>query len=100
MDSIQLISKEQFCIYNDIDISFIDTLNELGLIEIIVQEELHFIPDEQLKSIESYSHMHYDLGINLEGIDAISHLLHRLTSLQEDMIMLRNKLRIYEEELD
>lgn len=98
METIQLISKEQFCIHNNIEISFIDSLYEMGLIEIIIKDDLHFIPDEQLRYVESYSHMHYDLDINIEGIDAIAHLLERLNNLQENMSQLRNRLRIYEEE--
>ncbi|HMG15479.1 MAG TPA: chaperone modulator CbpM [Saprospiraceae bacterium] len=97
MDTLHLISKEQFCIYNKVEVSFIDSLHDMGLIDIVVEKEEQFIPDEQLKNIEVYTHFHYELAINLEGIDAISHLLQRVNALQENLSRMRNRLMIYEE---
>jgi hypothetical protein len=42
--------------------------------------------------------MHYDLDINMEGIDVISHLLKRMNSLQDELRLTQNKLRLYENE--
>ena len=97
MDSIQLISKDLFCAHNNIELSFIDSLHEMGLIDIVIEKESEFIPDEQLKNIEIYTHFHYELDINLEGIDAIAHILQRVNTLQENLSQVRNRLRIYEE---
>ena len=40
--------------------------------------------------------MHYELDINLEGIDAISNLLERVEEMQHEMTRLQNRLRFYE----
>jgi chaperone modulatory protein CbpM len=40
--------------------------------------------------------LHHDLEINIAGIEAISHLLDRVESLNEDIRMMRNKLQFYE----
>jgi hypothetical protein len=40
--------------------------------------------------------LHYDLEINLEGIDAIYNLLKQVEDLQNQVVTLRNKLNIYE----
>ncbi len=41
--------------------------------------------------------LYYELDINLEGIEAIIHLLQRIdTHQQEEIIALRNRLRLYE----
>ena len=38
----------------------------------------------------------YDLSINLEGIDAIHHLLNRVEKLQAEVFRLKNRLLLYE----
>ena len=40
--------------------------------------------------------LHYDLDINIEGIDAIYNLLKQVEELQSQIITLRNKLNFYE----
>ena len=40
--------------------------------------------------------LHYDLEINMEGIDAITHLLKKLQTMQDEISVLKNKLRVYE----
>ena len=40
--------------------------------------------------------MHYDLKINLEGIDAIYHLLNKIETLQQNLTATQNKLRLFE----
>ena len=42
--------------------------------------------------------MHYDLDINLEGIEVINNLLSRVNNLQEELMLLKSKLKIYESE--
>ncbi len=40
--------------------------------------------------------MHYDLNINLEGIDAIYHLLNRVSALQQELETVKNRLKFHE----
>ena len=40
--------------------------------------------------------MYYDLSINLEGIDAIHHLLKRVEQLQAEVFRLKKRLHLYE----
>lgn len=96
METKDLIAIPDFCEHYKIEISFIDSLNQFGLIEIITVEKTQFIHEKQLRDVEKMIRLHYDLEINLEGIDAISHLLKRVDSLQEELNILRNKIRSYE----
>ena len=48
----------------------------------------------QLPDVERYSRMYYDLSINIEGIDAIHHLLERMESMQQEIYSLHNKLKL------
>lgn len=91
-----LIIVSEYCQKCHIDPSFILLLEEGGLIEISQEEGERYLITSQLRDLEQYTRMYYDLSINIEGIDAIHHLLNRMRTLQEEISHLRNKLRIYE----
>jgi hypothetical protein len=97
MQPKDLIAADDFCLSHHIEVSFINSLSDMGLIEMTTMEERCFIDANQLHVIERMVRMHYDLNINLEGIDAITHLLNRVEELQSELVMLRNRLRFYEE---
>ncbi len=96
MEPEQFIIVEDFCNSHQIEFSFIKTLSEVGLIEITLMEEKGFIAESQLPTLEMFLRLHYDLKINLEGIDAIANLLKRLNTIQEENTILKNRLRFYE----
>jgi hypothetical protein len=54
------------------------------LIEISVIDNTPHIFEKNIKSLERMMRMHYELDINIEGIEAISHLLDRMDKLHED----------------
>ncbi len=91
-----LIAIEEICIHHHIEVSFIHSLQETGLIEVIVVEEALFIENEQLPFLEKYIEFHYTLGINLEGIETISHLLQQMDTLQEENSKLNNQLNFHQ----
>jgi len=96
MQNVKLISINDFCSSHNIEISFISSLQRTGLIEISIIEETGYIDAGQLQQLEKYLRFHYDLDINLEGIETITHLLQRINAMQEEIISLRNRLRLYE----
>ena len=96
MQKDHLISADHFCIQHNIEASFISMLHENGLIEITKREQTAFIPEDRLPEIERMVRLHYELDINLEGIEAIIHLLRRVEDLQQEITTLRNRLRMYE----
>jgi hypothetical protein len=98
METAYLISLEEFCVSHDIEISFITSLKESGLIEITTVDETAFIEADRLQQLEKFVRLYYDLDINLEGIETVSYLLQRINSLQNEIVTLRNRLRIYESE--
>ena len=93
----QLIPVEVFCTNQEVETSFILSLYDRGLIQLTIVQEQRFIETVHLPRIEQLARMHYELDINLEGIEAISHILERMQHLQDDMRALRERLRIYEE---
>src|ERR1035437_4836983 len=96
MHKEHLISAIEFCTNHEIEISFISSLHETGLIEIVRIEENEYIDEGQLLQLEEIVRFYYDLGINLEGIETINHLLDRMNGMQDELITLRNRLRLYE----
>ena len=97
MNSKNLIQIKQFCVYHEIENTFITELHNYDLVEIIIQEEDEYLQPEQLPAIEKMIRMHYDLKINLEGIDAIYHLLNKIEALQQNLTATQNKLRLFEQ---
>ncbi len=96
MERADLIPAEEFCSKYDVEFSFIHSLQEYGLIEMITMEEKGFIPVSQLTEVEKLSRLHYDLEINVAGIEAISHLLQRIREMQDHLNALKNRLMLYE----
>ena len=99
MQTEYLIAVDEFCANHNIEVSFIRSLQQNGLIEISTIKETGFIDAGQLRQLERIVRLYYEFDINLEGIETITHLLQRIISLQDEIIMLRNKLRLYESEL-
>ncbi|MEX2595349.1 MAG: chaperone modulator CbpM [Salibacteraceae bacterium] len=92
METSNLILIEHVCSNCDVEFSFIKSLNDCGLIEIIVVEDEMYISNEQLKDIERAIHFYYKLNINIEGIDVIHNLLDQINDLQEELRITKNKL--------
>lgn len=91
-----LVKVDEFCANHNVEISFISSLQQNGLIEITTIKNTEFIDTNQLLQLEKFSRLYYELDINLEGIETINYLLQRIGSLQDEIQMLRNRLLLYE----
>ena len=91
MEKTNSISIEECCVYYNIEVSFVQRLDEHGLIELSRSEETMYITFEQLSDLEKYMHMHYELDINLEGLETIKHLLDRVHYLQQEVNRLKGE---------
>ena len=96
MDEKYLVAIDEFCASNKIEISFVSSLQESGLIELTTVRESNFIEVEQLVKLEKFIRLYYELDINLEGIETINYLLLRINSMNDEIRLLRNTLRLYE----
>jgi hypothetical protein len=97
MEGEKLIPANEFCSHHNIEVSFVQALQDYGLIEVKIVEEKSFIDEDQLEELEKMVRLHYDLHINFEGLDAVRHLLEQMKDMQNEMAILRNRLRLYEE---
>ena len=96
MNNTHLISTQILCSHYDIEISFVDSLNKMGLIEIEIIEQNQFIHQDKISNLEKIIRLHYELNVNLEGIDIVLNLLEKEQELRNELVMLKNKLRLYE----
>lgn len=96
MDQDQLIRIDTFCIHHHIDETFIHSLQNSGLIEVIRVEGSEFLSADELNELEKLARLHYEMDINIEGVETICHLLKKLDDMQKDIRLLRNRLSLYE----
>jgi chaperone modulatory protein CbpM len=88
-----LIATTDICTYHEVEYTFISSLSEAGLVELKVVNHTTYIPESELQKLERMIRMHLELEINVAGIEAITHLLERIEQMQEEMRILRNRLR-------
>lgn len=91
MDRGNRISLSDLCRHYALTVDFVQSLDEMGLIPLIEEENQHFVDEVYLRDLEVILHLHYDLDINLEGIDAITHLLLRMEEMQRELNLLRTR---------
>ena len=96
MQSEELIPAETFCSFHQVELSFIRSLHDSGLIEMTIREGTVFLPSSELRELEKFVRLHYEMDINIEGIEAISHLLQKLNDREERIVDLQNRIRFYQ----
>jgi len=92
----QLITITEYCVNYNVEPDFIGSLEDSGIIILTVVDTEKYIHIEQLSELEKYIHLHYDLHINIEGIDAIRHLLEKVDQMQNEILQLKSRLHLHE----
>jgi chaperone modulatory protein CbpM len=93
MQPEELIPAGEFCAFHHVELSFIQNLHESGLIRMTVRDGVVFLPADDLPALEKFTRWFYELDINPEGIEALSHVLSRMERLAEENRVLRNRLQ-------
>lgn len=97
MSKVTYIPIKTLCTYYKVETAFFQSLNDYGLVEITTIEKLPCIEKKQIKSLDSIVRLHQDLNINFEGIDTVLNLLDKIQDLQSELLMTKNRLRIFED---
>lgn len=92
----EFITITEYCVNYNIEPAFINLLEESGIITLTLIDTEKYIRLTQLNELERYIHFHYDLQINIEGIDAIRHLLEKVSDMQEEIRHLKKQLHLHE----
>lgn len=91
MKNEELIPLEDFCHYYNVEIAFVQSLKDSGLISITSSERSLYIELDEMPQLEKLVRLHNDLEINLPGIETICHLLEKVEKLQHEILQLKNK---------
>lgn len=97
--SNNFIPAKEFCTHYQIEYAFIYSLQESGLVQVSGPEEDPVFDEDELPNVERMVRMHEDLGINIEGIEAIMPLLNKIEKMQTEMNAMRNRLRLIDFEI-
>ncbi len=92
MEQEELIPAKDFCIHHNIEYSFISSLQNSGLISVISIKSSSYIHQDEIHKLEKFVRLHYDLEINIEGIETINYLLEKIENMQKEIVKLRNKI--------
>lgn len=88
-----LILIETLCTHYEVEVSFIDSLSDLGLIEVQTVEEIRYLPEEKVTHLEKMIRLHQELDVNPEGIDVILNLLEKVDRLSQELADAKSTLR-------
>lgn len=88
----EMILLSDYCNKSQIELDFILQLEDEGLIETSTCNEGKYITFSQLSSLELFTRLHYDLSINIEGIDVIQELLQKMHKMEYELNVLRRQL--------
>ena len=94
MNERRILYSECMEIYK-IERSFVEELNQSGLVRLVTEQDREFVECDELEYLEQFIRWNRDLDINVAGIEALHHLLQRMNSLQEELSQLRNELAFY-----
>ncbi|MCD8540272.1 MAG: chaperone modulator CbpM [Leadbetterella sp.] len=89
---MERISREECVRLYKIDIEFFNALTDAGLIETVKEENTVYLEYKRLGYFEKLVNWHYDLEVNLPGLEVIHHLLERIEALQRERAELLRRL--------
>lgn len=84
----RLSRSEIISIYN-IEIHFFDELTSVGLLQVEHEQDETYLDLDHLSNLERFANMHYDLDINVPGIEVIERLLQQMKTLEAENHRLR-----------
>jgi chaperone modulatory protein CbpM len=92
----QYIAIPDLCRFYQIDMSFLNELDDYGLIEVHIFKEGRYVHKDRVVEVEKIIRLRQELNLNLEGIDTVLNLLQRINHLTTELNQLKNKLHRFE----
>ena len=96
MSTENFILINHYCEQTKTPIDFIFSLQEYGFIETREIENKVYVEPHTIVEIERVGRLQNELGINLEGIDALFHMMQKVDQLESQLRYLKERLKIYE----
>lgn len=89
-----LILIDDYCKNSSVEIEFIHSLEDEGLIVTQILDDVKYLDSSQLGDLEIFSRLYYDLSVNVEGIDIINNLLTKMRQMEPELAALRRQLGV------
>lgn len=86
------ISREELVKIYNVEITFFDELVDYGLLRVETEDNIRYLIYEDLHVFEKFTNWHYDLEINLPGLEVIHDMLSKMKDLKRKNRELMNKL--------
>lgn len=96
MNTENLIPVDKLCIHYQVTNHFFDSLEVNGLVEIQIDEKVAYVEQSTVHQIEKIIRMHQELEINLEGVAVVLNLIEKITNMQNELKVAKNRLLLYE----
>jgi len=90
-----MIALNDFCSSHQIEVSFIQSLEEHGLVQTVIVDQSICVHANELPKLERIVRLSHELNINPEGLDVIGHLLERIEAMRHEIYDLKNRLDFY-----
>lgn len=82
------ISREELIKIYNVELAFFDALETHGLLCVEVEDNVKYVCYEDLPAFERLANWHYDLEVNIPGLEIIRQLLLKIEKLREENRML------------
>lgn len=92
----KLIKFKDVCVHHKLDDVFITQIQEFEMVKIVLKNNIQYISTEEMPVIERVIRLHYDLNINMEGIEVIQQMRSRIENLQEMVHQLKQQIAIHQ----
>lgn len=88
----ELILLSEYCEKSKAEPDFILLLEAEGLIETELRDDAKYIKLSQLRDLDMFARLYYDLSINIEGIDVINNLLLQMRQMEKELALLKRQM--------
>ena len=99
MEIQKLVLVETLCVHYEIETSFFESLEEIGLIILVRERDEIYVSEEKVAYLEKVLRLQKELNVNLEGIDVIFNLLEKVESLQSELSVAKQRLNYLNERI-
>jgi len=88
-----VITVKEYCHIHQVDVAFIDSLEESGLVQLVSVDQQRCIPHTALGVVERLVNWHIELEVNPQGLEVANALYQRVLELQAEVTQLRSALK-------
>ena len=85
------ISREDLAKIYQIEIQFFDDLEASGLLHPVVESNVRYLRFEDLQLFEQFTYWHYNMEVNIPGLEILHHFSQKLNALTQENRLLKKQ---------